>query len=64
MLNLTQFDHLTSQIHRLTDQQQEALRLATFGGMTEDEVREYENRAKQLSDLVNEFRMLLSNRNV
>lgn len=63
MLNGPHFNHLRSEIQRLTDEQIEALRKATFGGMTEDEVLEYDNRGKQLTELVNEFRVLSSKRN-
>ena len=62
--NSALFSHLTSEIHRLTDEQVEALRMATFVGMTEEEVREYESRAEHLSRLVTEFRLLISKRTI
>ncbi len=61
-VNSKLFNYLTSEIHRLTDQQVEALRMATLEGMTEDEAREYESRGKQIDKLVNQFRVLVSNR--
>jgi hypothetical protein len=59
-VNSTVFHRLTSEIGRLNDEQVEALRRATFVGMTEEEVRQYECRGKQLGELVNEFKVLMS----
>ena len=55
-------DRLTSEIDRLTEQQIEALRTATLAGMTEDEVREYEHRRKQIAELVGQFKLLMPRR--
>ena len=52
--------HLTSEITRISDQQTEALRMAAFVGMTEEEAREYQQRRKRLSELVQEFAALTS----
>ena len=60
--NAAHFNHLTSEIGRVTDEQIEALRRATFGGMTDDEEREYEDRERELTGLVNELGMLRSKR--
>lgn len=63
-VNPADFNHLTCEIGRVTDEQIEALRRATFGGMSDDEEREYENREKQLTSLVNELGVLMSNRTI
>lgn len=63
-INPAHFNHLTSEIGRVTDEQIEALRRATFGGMTDDEEREYENREKELTSLVNELGVLTSKRSM
>lgn len=56
----TLLQHLTSEIGRLSDEQTEALRLAASVGMTEDEVRAYQQRRKRLSQLVKELTFLTS----
>ena len=58
----TLLQHLTSEISRISEEQTQALRMATFVGMTEDEVREYRERRRRLSELVNEFAALTSNK--
>jgi len=61
-VNSSLHDRLTSEIDRLTEQQIEALRTATLAGMTEDEVREYEHRRKQIAELVGQFKLLMPRR--
>ena len=56
----TLLQHLTYEIGRLSEEQTEALRLAASVGMTEDEVRAYQQRRKRLSQLVKEFTFLTS----
>jgi len=63
-VNSTLLSRLASEIHRLTDQQTEALRMATFVGMTEDEAHEFEHRRKQIAELVNECKLLMTKRTV
>lgn len=52
--------HLQSEIERVTEQQIEALRMATFLGLTELEAWEYQKRGKQIAELVNELKLLMS----
>lgn len=53
-------EHLTSQIRRISEQQTEALSNAAYVGMTEEEVREYQQRGRKLAELVNQLAMLTS----
>ena len=58
----TLLQHLTAEITRISDEQTEALRMAAFVGMTEEEAREYQQRRKRLAELVHEFAALTSQR--
>jgi hypothetical protein len=49
-------------ITRLSEQQMNAMGKATFVGMTEDEVREYEERRARINELVQELGVLTSER--
>lgn len=56
----TLLQHLTSEIARLSEAQTDALRMAAFVGMTEDEVRAYQQRRRGIAELVKELTMLTS----
>ncbi len=49
---------LKQEIDRLTAQQDEALKSATFLGMTTDEAKEYEERRNLILQLVTDLEML------
>lgn len=49
---------LKEEIDRLTEQQTEALRTATFLGMTTDEAKEYEERKQKILGYVQDLKML------
>ncbi|HEX6824344.1 MAG TPA: hypothetical protein VF123_19950 [Candidatus Sulfotelmatobacter sp.] len=49
-----------SKISQLSEQQTEALRRAMFGGMTEQEAEEYQQRSKTIGELVNRFAVFTS----
>ena len=51
---------LTSEIDQLSGQQIEALRMATFGGMTDDEASEFQSRRKWIGELIQELEALTS----
>ena len=50
---------LTSEIDLLSGQQIEALRMATFGGMTNDEATEFQSRRKRIGELIQELEALI-----
>ena len=54
--------HLAAEINRLTQQQLDALRNATFFGMTEGDVREFQNRRKGIRELVRELEVITTRR--
>ena len=47
--------HIKQQIDALTEQQAEALKQATYIGMTPDEAEEYDGRRKKITALVEEL---------
>lgn len=49
---------LKEEIDKLTEQQAEALRTATYLGMTTDEAKEYEQRREKILDYVKDLKML------
>ena len=49
---------LKEEIDRLTEQQSEALRTATYLGMTTDEAKEYEERKQRILEYVQDLKML------
>jgi hypothetical protein len=49
---------LKEEIDKLTEQQTEALRMATFVGMTTDEAKEYEERREKILEYVNDLKVL------
>jgi len=51
-------ERLKEEIDRLTEQQSETLRAATYIGMTPDEAREYDNRRDQILALLRELENL------
>jgi len=52
--------HLTSEISRLSEQQTDALRKATFVGMTDNEVQQYDQRTARIGELVEELGVITS----
>jgi hypothetical protein len=48
-------DHLKEEIDRLSQQQTSALWMATFGGMTADEAKEYDGRHRKIVKLMKEL---------
>ncbi len=50
--------HLKEEIDRLTVEQLEALKAATFVGMTRDEAKEYDERRAKIIRLIDELRQL------
>ena len=50
--------HLKEEIDKLTEQQSEALKTATYLGMTTDEAKEYEQRRERILDYVKDLKML------
>jgi hypothetical protein len=50
--------HLKEEIDRLTEEQIEAMKMATFAGLTPDEAKEYEDRRAKILELVEQLRML------
>jgi len=56
----TVLQHLTSEISRISEQQTDALWLAAFVGMREEEAWEYQRRRKKLAELVSELAALTS----
>jgi hypothetical protein len=55
---LTTVHRLREEIDRLTAQQIEAMKTATFVGLSTDEAKEYEERRAKISALVEELRLL------
>jgi hypothetical protein len=49
---------LKEEIDKLTNQQTEALKTATYLGMTTDEVKEYEQRREKILEYVNDLKIL------
>ena len=49
---------LKEEIDRLTEEQIEAMKMATFAGLTTDEAKEYEERRAKILALVKELRLL------
>jgi hypothetical protein len=49
---------LKEEIDKLTEQQTEALKMATYLGMTTDEAKEYEQRRDKILDYVKDLKML------
>jgi len=49
---------LKEEIYRLTEEQIEAAKMATFGGLTPDEAKEYEDRRAKILELVEQLRLL------
>ena len=52
------FQRIKQEIERLTREQFEALKSATFVGMTPGEAKEYDERRKKITCLVEELRLL------
>ena len=59
-MSLTVLQRLTSEISRISEQQTDALWLAAFVGMREEEAWEYQRRRKKLAELVGELAVLTS----
>jgi len=53
-------EHLISEISHVSEQQTDALDGAAFVGMTENELRVYDERRKKLRELVHELEVLTS----
>ena len=51
---------LTSEIDQLSGEQIDASRMATFGGMTDDEASEFQSRRKRIGELIQELEALTS----
>ena len=49
---------LKEEIDKLTEQQTEALKTATYLGMTTDEAKEYEQRREKILGYVNDLKIL------
>ena len=49
---------IKQEIDKLSEQQSEALKTATYVGMTAEEAREYDARRQQITKLVEELRLL------
>jgi len=49
---------LKEEIDKLTEQQSEALRRASYLGMTTDEAKEYEERREKILEYVKDLKML------
>lgn len=49
---------LKEEIDKLTEQQSEALKTATYLGMTTDEAKEYEQRRERILEYVQDLKML------
>ena len=49
---------LKEEIYRLTEEQIEAMKIATFAGLTPDEAKEYEDRRGKILELVEQLRLL------
>ncbi len=50
--------NLQRQIHRLSEEQTDAMETETFVGLTEDEGRQYEQRRAKIMDLVRQLRLI------
>jgi hypothetical protein len=51
-------EHLLSEINKLSEQQNVAMRQAALIGMTEEDAKEYNQRAAQLRELVEQLTMM------
>ena len=49
---------LKEEIDKLTEQQADALKTATYLGMTTDEAKEYEQRREKILEFVKDLKML------
>ena len=49
---------IKQEIDKLSEQQSEALKTATYVGMTAEEARQYDGRRQQITKLVEELRLL------
>ena len=58
--SITLFQTLTAEITRLSEQQIDAMRTATFVGMTEAEAHELEQRRARIRELVRELERVTS----
>ncbi len=58
--SITLFQALTAEITCLSEQQIDAMRTATFVGMTADEKHELEQRRARIRELVQELEVLTS----
>ncbi len=56
--HLATVHNLKEEIDRLTEEQTEAMKSATFIGLTTDEAKEYEDRRSKILQLVDQLRML------
>lgn len=52
------FHRVKSKIDRLTEQQSDALKRAIYLGMTTDETKKYDERQRQITELVQELTLL------
>ena len=52
------FHHVKGKIDRLTEQQSDALKRAIYLGMTTDEAKKYDERQRQITELVQELTLL------
>ena len=49
---------IRQEIERLTDEQSEALKTATYGGMTAAEAQTYDARRRRITELIERLRVL------
>jgi hypothetical protein len=61
-VNSDLIQNLTFQIVRLSDRQTEALRTATFGGMTDYEEKQFQARRKRMAELIHDLEVLTSHK--
>lgn len=60
--NLTTIRNIQTEINKLAEQQIEALKKSTFGGMTLDEGREYDARRRRMIELSQQLSALKEGR--
>jgi hypothetical protein len=53
---------IKQEIEQLSDQQTEALKTATYVGMSDGEAKEYEHRGDRMNDLIKQLRLLQGRR--
>jgi hypothetical protein len=55
---LATIHRIKEEIDRLSEQQKEALKTATFVGMTHDEAKDYDSRRARITELIHELALL------